>query len=174
MKKTLNPAPAPHADAARLLLEKIRALQAEVPRLTPFAPQATRRLVATARLSDVGIEAATVAIERSSRLAIAANADPASVRDAYSYALAYSQVVKELHALARTVAHTVRAERAFAGAAALDIYAMAERMSKQVDGAEFLPFVEDIRKMLKNKKGRKTNSSPDSAPLVPSAPSQSV
>jgi hypothetical protein len=63
-------------------------------------------------------------------------------------------------------------ERARAGAAALDIYAIATRLSKQEDGAEFLPFVETIRQMLKHKKGRKTNSSPDSAPLVPSAPSK--
>ncbi len=171
MKRTLNPVPMPHAEAARALLEKIRALQAEVPRLTPVAPETIRRLVATARMTDVGIEAATVAIERSLRLSIAANADAATVRDAYSYALAYGPIVQELLALARTIAHTVRVERAFAGAAALDIYAMADRMSKQADGAEFVPFVEDIRKMLK-KKGRKTNSSPDSDPLVPSAPSQ--
>jgi len=37
------------------------------------------------------------------------------------------------------------------------------------DGAGFLTSVEDIREMLKHRKGRKTNSSPDSAPLVPSA-----
>ena len=172
MKKALNPAPMPHAEAARELLEKIRALQAEVPRLTPVAPASTRRLVATARLSDVGIETATVALERSERLAIAVNADAATVRDSYSYAIAYGPIVKELLALARMVAHTVRVERAFAGAAALDIYAMASRMSRQEDGAEFVPFVEDMRNMLKNKKGRKTNSSPDSAPLVPSAPSR--
>ena len=172
MAKTLNPVPSPQAEAARVLLEKIRALQLDVPRLTPIAPEKTQRLVATARLGDAGIEAATVAIERSQRLAIAAGADPALVRDSYSYAIAYREVVKELLALARTVAHTVRVERAFAGAAALDIYAMADRMSRQVDGAEFIPFVEDIRQMLKQKKVRKTNSSPDSAPLVPSTPSK--
>jgi hypothetical protein len=41
--------------------------------------------------------------------------------------------------------------------------------SRKKDGAGFLASVEDIREMLKHRKGRKTNSSPDSAPLLPSA-----
>ena len=66
----------------------------------------------------------------------------------------------------------VRDHRSVLGAVALDVYAIATRLSKQEDGAEFLPYVETIREMLKQKKGRKTNSSPDSAPLVPSAVSK--
>ncbi|HYK00562.1 MAG TPA: hypothetical protein VE974_02315 [Thermoanaerobaculia bacterium] len=169
MEKTLNPAPAPHADAARVLLEKIRSLQLEVPRMTTLAPEQTQRLSAAGRLPDVAIESATVQIERSSRLAIAANADAPSVRDAYAYSLAFGQVPKELRALARMIEHSVRVERARAGLAALDIYAHARRMSEREDGAELIPFVEDMKQILKKRKARKTNSSPDSAPLVPSA-----
>jgi hypothetical protein len=172
MKKTLDPVLSPHAEAARVLLEKIRALQSEFPRVAPIEPKKTRRLVSQARLPEEGIEAATVEIERSPRLATAASADAPSLRDSYGYALAFGPVIKEMLAVARTGMHTIRVERARAGAAALDIYAIATRLSKQEDGAEFLPFVETIRQMLKHKKGRKTNSSPDSAPLVPSAPSK--
>ncbi|HYK01481.1 MAG TPA: hypothetical protein VE974_06975 [Thermoanaerobaculia bacterium] len=172
MKKTLDPAPSPHAEAARVLLEKIRALQDEFPRVAPVAPELTRRLVAKAKLPEAGIEATTVEIERSPRLATAAAADAPSLRDSYAYAIAYGPVVKELLAVARTVTHTIRVERARAGAVALDVYAIATRLSKQEDGAEFLPYVETIREMLKQKRGRKTTSSPDSASLVPSAPSK--
>lgn len=172
MKITVDAVPSPHAEAARVFLEKLRDLQQEFPRLAPIEPEKTRSLSARMRLPDEGVEAATVEIERSPRLGVAAAADAASLRDAYTYALAYRAVEKELLAMARRVKHTIRVERARAGAAALDIYALATRLSKQEDGAEFLPFVEDVRQMLKHKKGRKTNSSPDSAPLVSSAPSQ--
>jgi hypothetical protein len=172
MKKTLDPALSPHAEAARALLEKIRALLSEFPRLVPIDPEQTRGLVARTRLPEEGIEAATVEVERSPRLANAVGADAPSLRDSYAYALAYGSVVKELRAAARTAQHTIRVERARAGAAALDVYAIAVRLSKQEDGAEFLPFVENIREMLKHKKGRKTNSSPVSAPVLPSAPTQ--
>lgn len=172
MKKTENPALSPHAEAARLLLEKIRVLQDEFPRVAPVAPALTRSLIARAKLAEKGIEATTVEIERSPRLATAAAADAPSLRDSYAYAIAYEPVVQELLAVARTITHTIRVERARTGAVALDVYAIASRLSKQEDGAEFLPYVETIREMLKPKKSRKTNSSPDSAPLVPSAPSK--
>lgn len=167
--------PSPHAEGARNLIEKIRALRAEIPRLTLIlAEDDGRRLSARTGVPDSVLESASVAIQTSPRLESVAGMDAATLRDSYGFAIAYDPVVVELLSLARTVAHSIRLERAQAAAAALDVYAVAQRLSRQKDGAELLPHVEDMRRKLNKNRTRKSNSNPDPAPALASAPPSKV
>jgi hypothetical protein len=156
-----------------VLIDKINALREEIPRFTLEEKSLTKTLARRSRVPDAGIELASVALQRSTRLEIAAGSDAPSLRDSYAFAHAYAPVVLVLLALARSVAHTIRLERAKAGVSALDIYVIARRMMKQADGAELASFVDEMAKLLKPKRPRKTNSTSDSAPaLTPTPPQQ--
>ena len=170
--KTINPAPSPHAEAAKVLIDKIRSLREEIPRFVPEEKSLTRLLARRGRMPEAGLELASAALQQSPRLEIAAGSDAASLRDSFAFAIAYMSVVRELLVLARSVAHTIRQERARAGASALDIYAIARRLSRQPDGVEFAPFVEDMARLLKSKQTRKTNSTSDPAPAETPTPPQ--
>jgi hypothetical protein len=170
-----NLMPSPHAEGARNLIEKIRALRAEIPRLTLILAQDDgRRLSARNSVPDSVIESASVAVQTSPRLENVAGMDATTLRDSYGFAISYDAVVMELESLTRTVAHSIRLERAQAAAAALDVYAVARRLSRQKDGAELLPHVEDMRKKLNKGRTRKSNSNPDPAPALTSTPSKKV
>jgi hypothetical protein len=164
----LNILPSPHAEAAKALLDKIRALRAEVPRfVTEVPPRERRRLVPPAAVPPAVMESASVAIQSSERLAAAAATDAATLRDTYSYALAYEAVARELQAFAASVTHTVRVQRAAAGASALDVLALARRLARQKDGAELLPHVADMQRKLNRGRGRKAATK---APELPTSP----
>jgi len=165
---TNTPTPSPHVEAAKSLLEKIRALRAEVPRFTPHVPAEVPKILQKSIVPDDVLEAASVAVQTFPRLEEATRADAATLRDAYGLAIAYDPVVKELFAFARSVAYTIRVQRAEAGESALDIYAAASRFSKKKDGAEFLPYVNDMKnKLAKLRRPRKTTSKPAPAPAAP-------
>jgi hypothetical protein len=167
--------PSPHTEAAKLLLEKIRALRTEVPRFTPHVPAEVPKIQQKSLIPDDALEAASVAVQTFTRLEDATKADAATLRDAYGFAIAYDPVVKELFAFARSVAFTIRVQRAEAGESALDIYAAATRFSKKKDGAEFLPYVDDMKsKLARMRRPRKTTSNPAPAPDVAPAPSVKV
>ena len=167
---TQNPQVSPHTESARVILEKIRALRAEIPRFVPDDPDQTRQLAAKASVPDAFLESASVSIEVSPQLEQAAGpADAATLRDAFGYAIAYDPVVQELYALARSMRYTIRVARAEAGASALDVYAIAQRLSQRKDGAELRPHVEDMRRKL-GKGKRRTNGEPAPAPDVNPAP----
>jgi hypothetical protein len=159
-------ATSPHAEAAKALLDKIRALRTEVPRLIPEIPEESKKLVPKAAVPDPFIESASVSIQAFARLETAADSDAATLRDAFAYAIAYDAVVQELFSFGRTMAHSIRVQRAKAGASALDIYAIARRYSKQKSGAELIPHVEDMRRKLKRGR-RKTTSQPVPDPAAP-------
>jgi hypothetical protein len=169
--------PSPHAEGAHALLEKIRALRAELPRLTTIlAEDDGRRLSARAGVPDSALESASVAIQASPRLETVAGIDAATLRDSYGFAISYDAAVVELEALARTFAHSIRVQRARAAAIALDVYAVAQRLSRQTDGAELIPYVEDMRKKFNKNRTRKSTSNPDPAPALAlvSAPPRKV
>ena len=162
--------PSPHAEAAKALLEKIRALRAEIPRFVPEVQEETRLLVQKSLVPDPFMESASVSIQTFERLEQASGTDAATLRDAFGFALAYDPVVREVFDLARSMAHTIRVQRATAGESALDIYAFAQRLSKRKDGVELRPFVEDMRQKLKKaKRTRRANSTPTPAPVESTA-----
>lgn len=166
----------PHVEAAKTLSEKIRGLRAEVPRFIHNVPEDRKKLAQKYTLPDDFLESAGVAIQTFSRLENASGTDAVTLRDRFSLALAYDAVVQEAEAFSQSVAHTIRVQRAEAGASALDIYAIARRMSKQKDGAELIPYVEDMRKKLaaRRKRPRKTTSTPAPAPDATTVPSKKV
>lgn len=159
-------APNPHAEPAKALLDKIRALRAEIPRFRVELPEEKIRMAGVASVPDPFLESASVTVERSERLEVAANSNAPTLRDAFAYSLAYDAVVQELGALQRDMAHTIRFERARAALSALDIYAIARRMAKQKDGAELIPHVQDMRRKLKRGR-RKATSQPAPDPAAP-------
>lgn len=167
--------PVNHAERAKALLDKIRALRAEVPRFVPDPPTSEkRRLNSKVSVPAACRESASVAVERSQRLQNAAGADAAKLRDTSSYATAYEAVVQELHAFARDMAHSIRVQLAEAGGSTLDVLAIARRLAKQKDGAELLPHVEDMQRKLNRRRTRKTTSDPVPVPLEASAPQRVV
>ena len=105
--------PSPHAEGARVLIEKIRALRAEIPHFTTELVDG--RALTGGVVPDRFLEATSAAIQNIERLEQAAGSDATTLRDAYAYALAYDPVVQELEALAQFVAHSVRVQRNAAG-----------------------------------------------------------
>lgn len=165
--------PSPHAEGARALLEKIRAFRAEIPRLiAETAADDGRRLSVHSGVPDSVLESASVAIQMVPRLEGVAAVDAATLRDSYGFAMSYDAIVVELESLRRTVVHSIRVQRAQAVSAALDIYAVAQRLSRQKDGAELIPYVEDMRKKLNKGRTRKSTSNPDPAAAPSPAPSR--
>jgi hypothetical protein len=162
--------PAPHVEAAKAMLEEVRALRAKIPRFTAEVPNEPQKISNVASVPDPFVESAGSAADASKQLEAAAGADPATLRDSFGFALAYDSVVVEAYAFARAVEHTVRVQRAKAGLSALDIYAIAQRLAKRKDGAEFVPHVEDMRRKLKRGKKRKATSEPAPVPPATSAP----
>ena len=167
----ITPMPSPHAEAAKALLDKIRALRADIPRITTVGLGDDRQLNGQNGVPDSFIESASVAIQVSPRLEQVAGADASTLRDAFGFALAYEAVVQELRALARVMAHTIRSQRAEAAASARDVYAIARRLSGQRDGAELVPYVDDMRRKLNARRTRRTTSEPGPATPLSTAPS---
>jgi len=162
--------PGPHVEAAKALLEDIRALHARIPRLAVELPNESQRLSSAASVSDAFVESAGAAVDRSKRLEAIAATDAATLRDSFSFALAFDPVVVEAFAFARAMAHTIRVQRATAGASALDIYSISGRLSKRKNGAEFVPHVEDMKRKLKRGRKRKATSEPAPVPAATKAP----
>ena len=161
---------ASHVEGAKALIEKIRALAAEVPNFVIATPEESKRLATVAGLDDAFLESAGVCIQTTPGFESASGVDQATMRDRYGFALAYEAAVPEAFAFARSLAHTCRVARAAAAGNALDIYAFARRRAKRKNGAELVPHVEDMRRKLKRGR-RKATSEP--APAAP-APNNAV
>ncbi|MGZ5445590.1 MAG: hypothetical protein ACXW5U_28070 [Thermoanaerobaculia bacterium] len=161
--------PSPHAEAAKALIDQIRALRAAIPRLTPESPKDAKALASTASLSEQFLESASASTQTSSMLEAASGTNAATLRDSFGFALAYGAALTEANALTRAIAHTLRVARATAGASALDIYAIAQRLAKRKDGAELVPHVQDMRRKLKRGR-RKATSEPAPEQSVKTAP----
>lgn len=161
--------PSPHADAAKALVDQIRAVRAAIPRFTPEGPKDAQSLAATASLNEQFLEAASVLIQKSPMLEGVSTMNTATLRDSFAFALAYEAALTEANALVRALAHTVRLARATAGTCALDIYAFAQRLAKRKDGAELIPHVQDMRRKLRRGR-RKATSEPAPEQSVKTAP----
>ena len=161
--------PSPHAEGAKALLEKIRALRAEIPRFNGPAAVDARRLAKLLGVSDQFMEAASVAVQDSPRLEQAAGVDASTLRDSFGFAISYDAIVRELKALARDVANSIRVQRAEAAASALDVYAIGQRLGRQKDGAALQQHVENMRLKLNRRRTRRTAPEPVPAPAATKA-----
>ena len=163
-----------HVEAAKALIEKIRALQKEFPRfVAEISAAEAASIKKQALITPAGVEAASVAIQSSPMLEEAIGASAATVRDASSYALAFDEVVQELRAFTRSAALSVRLQRATAGSAALDVLAVARRLAKRKNGAFLRSHVENMERKIV-RRARKTNSTPVPAPTDSQTPSRTA
>ena len=93
------------------------------------------------------------------------------LRAAIAFALAYQAALTEGKAFVRAMPHTLRVAKAMAGGHALNIYALAQRLAKEENGAELVPHVENMRRKLKIGR-RKATSEPAPGQFVTTAPKQ--
>lgn len=172
-------APSPHAEAAKALIDKIRAHREEIPHFTTEGAGDGRSLNG-GNVPEPFVESASAAIQQSTRFESAAGADATTLRDAYAYTIAYEPVVQEYLAMAAFLAHSIRVKRDEAGKAALDVLAHGTRICKRKGNEDLKPYVDDMRRKLK-KSGRPRKASsdpvtpapvpvPPAAPVVPAAP----
>ena len=170
-KTAVEITPSPHAEAAMALVEKLRALRAEIPRYTAEEPGAAKAMSTKAALSEQFLEAAGAALQASPLLDGSSPTTAAALRDSLAFALAHEVLRTEAKAFERAVSHTIRSAKAAAGARALDIYAIAQRLVKSKEGAELVPHVTDMRHKLQRGR-RKATSEPAPDPSVKTAPKQ--
>jgi len=161
--------PNPHAESAKALAEKVRALIAEIPRLTMLGPNDAQRLAVASSVSEEFLESARAVMQKSALLEGASGTNSTTMRDASAFALAYEIVLPEAEALKRVLGHTIRVAKATAGESALDVYAIAQRLAKRKNGAELVPHVKDMQRKLKRGR-RKATSEPASDKSVKTAP----
>lgn len=170
-KAAVEITPSPHAEGAKALVEKIRVIRAEIPRFVPEGPGDAKALSTRASVSEQFIESASVAMQASDLLDGSSRTTADALRDAIAFVLAYQAALTEGKAFVRAMTHTLRAAKAAAGGRALDIYAIAQRLAKEVDGAELVPHVEDMRRKLQRGR-RKATSEPAPDQSVKTAPKQ--
>ncbi len=155
-----------HSDAAQARLEEIRAMRQQIPNFViPVNPGERRKLARAAAVSPQFIELTTVLVKNSPALARGGGLDPAQLRDLMSFAEAYEPLADELEALAHFVRHSAVAAKNRAGNEALTTYALAQRLAKQPSTAELAPHVDDMRRALRAKTGRKAKG--QSGPTPP-------
>jgi len=144
---------------------------AAIPRLKPEGPRDARALATRASVDQEFIEAAGAAMQASDLLDGSSPTTAEALRDAIAFALAYQAALTEGKAFVRALTHTLRAAKAVAGGHALNIYAFAQRLVKEENGAELVPHVENMRRKLKNGR-RKATSEPAPDQSVTTAPKQ--
>jgi hypothetical protein len=158
-KQALEVTPSPLTTEATAFIEQIRALRVAIPRLTPEGPRDSKALAPRAAVDEEFIEAAGAAMQASDLLDGSSPTTADALRDAMAFALAYQGALTEGKAFVRALAHTLRVAKATAGGHALNIYALAQRLVKDQNGAELVPHVENMRRKLKNGR-RKAISEP--------------
>jgi hypothetical protein len=159
----------PHAEAAKVLADKLRALRTEIPRFIPEEPGEARALASKSAVSEEFMEAASASMQASDLLDGSSPTTSAALRDSVAFALALTAVLTEAKAFVRAVAHTIRAAKADAGGRGLDIYAVAQRLAKTKEGADLVPHVQAMRRTLKRGR-RRAGAEPATAPPVKPTP----
>ncbi len=159
----------PHAEAAKALVEKLRALRAELPQYVPESPGDAKSLANRASVPEPFVESASVAIQASDLLDGSTRTTAEALRDVIAFALAYEAVLTEGKAFVRAAKHMIRLAKSQAGGHALSVYAIAQRLAKEKDGAELVPHVIDMRHKLKRGR-RKATSEPAPDPVKKTAP----
>lgn len=170
-KQALEVIPSPHTAEAKAFVEQIRTLRGAIPRLTAEGPRDAKAMATRSSVGQEFIEAAGAAMQASDLLDGSSPTTADALRDAIAFALAYQAALTEGKAFVRALTHTLRAAKATAGGHALNIYALAQRLVKEENGAELVPHVENMRRKLKNGR-RKAISEPAPDQSVTTAPKQ--
>ena len=163
--------PISHAEAARQLIESLRAMQSTVDGfvLPPQPLDAQSRLSGHRLLPDAFFVQVAVALESSEWLAAALKGasiqlTPAEIRDMLRYGEAYLPFADALERFARGIRHTVFSQRAKVGRAASSAYRIAQGMNLVVDVSVPVPQAESMKQAFSTRR-RKPAQKP-----VPTAP----
>jgi hypothetical protein len=147
----------PYTDAAQTLVDQVRAMREQIPNfVVPATRGETQRMSAAASVPQAFVELTAVAVTNSSTLVRGGSADPARTRDRMSFARAYDPFADELETLAQFVRHSTTAARNGAGSDALTTYNLAKRLARRPENADLIPVVEDMRRALNHRGGRKS------------------
>src|SRR5687767_5454994 len=124
----LTPAPPAPRSPLRSLPRSLG--RADVPGFVLEVPEETRKLVQKSIVPDEALETASVPIQMFPRLEQVSGTSAPKLRDAFGFALACGPVAREAFAFALSVAHTIRVQRAAAGASALDISVLLQAIAE--------------------------------------------
>jgi hypothetical protein len=149
--------PVSYIAEAQTCVEEVRAMRERIPYFAiPDSSDAAQRLSSAASVPTDFVELTAMAVTNQKTLSRTESTTAAQIRDLMQYATAYSPVADELEALAQFIRHSVRVAKNKAGAEALTIYALAQRLAKRPESAELAPHVADMRRALG--RGRKLSA----------------
>ena len=150
----------PHSEAARALLQQIRAIQESTGSTTMIDSALQRKLNALSAVSDELIESAAVVLDAHPQIAITAETSSAQLRDAIAYSLAYRPLVDELRLSATKLMQKITAVRAEAGIQSFKIYNIAKNLNRPLDKAMLVPHVMAMQRAIAKRRKK---------PLLPPA-----
>ena len=166
--QTQTPSSVSHTDAAQALIQKVRALQQEIPNFTfPTPGSTTRSLIKCATVRPQFVYSTAAAVQNNPVLVRGGAADPDQLRDLMAFGEAYTALADEIEAFGKFLRHTIAAAKNEAGAEALTTYALTQRLAKRKSTAYLAPVAEALRSAL-GRKAKKSDAQP--APPAPSAP----
>jgi len=157
-----------HTEAAQALIEKVRALQQEIPNFTfPKPGSSTQSLSRCASIPPQFVYSTAAAVQNHPALVRGGAADPDQLRNLMAFAEAYTALANEVDAFGRFLHHTIVAAKNEAGAEALTTYSLTQRLSKRAGTAYLVPVTEALRHAL-GPKSKKSDAQP--APTTPTTP----
>src|SRR5260221_11454290 len=128
----LTPSPAPHNDAAQVLIDQLRGMREQIPNFSfPASQKLGTALNRAASVPQPFVELTAVAVKNSPALVRGGAADPARLRDLLTFATAYAPFADELEALASFVRHTGTAAKNEAGGTAPPTPPLAHRPAQR-------------------------------------------
>ncbi len=155
-------------EAAQALIEKVRALQQEVPNFTfPKPGSSTQSLSRCASVPPQFVYSTAAAVQNNPVLVRGGAADPDQLRNLMAFGEAYTPLADEIEAFGRFLRHTIAAAKNEAGAEALTTYSLTQRLSKRAGTAYLAPVAEALRHVL-GPKSKKSGAQP--APTTPTTP----
>ena len=156
-----------HIEAAQALIEKVRAMQQEIPNFTfPKPGSSTQSLSRSASLPPQFVYSTAAVVQNNPVLVRGGAADPDQLRNLMAFGEAYTALADEIEAFGRFLRHTIAAAKNEAGAEALTTYALTRRLAKRAGTAYLAPVYESLRREL-GSKSKKSNAQATPEPPAP-------
>jgi hypothetical protein len=156
------------ATVGRQLLDAIIALEAVMPDLTPHNPQEIMRVVTAARFADALIAPTITIVTTLPSLTERKLFDVERGRAALLFRDELRPAAQRLNAFVSALEFTINSRLAEAGVEALQTYEWARRASKQRQGANLIPYVQEMQRVIK----KTINRRPKPAASAPPPPAQ--
>lgn len=143
---TIPDVPTSHADAARELMLRVRALRESVPGLVLIPNERLKELIAAGTLSDEFLETVANSVEATPELASASKLVPADIHDVIAFSRAYAAPIDEVVLLQRMLRHTIIVRRAKVGQDALKAFALAKGLNRPRKSDLLVTHIEAMRR----------------------------